>query len=61
MKYNDTNTKVEPCYWLLTGNLDNKVVVPYGHNQGMKKETLQKNMLQGKQGNGHTSLSPLTF
>jgi hypothetical protein len=43
----------------LTGYLDNKVVVPFGHNQLMEKETLWKNMLQEKEVNGHTSLSPL--
>jgi len=43
----------------LTGYLENKVVVPFGHNQGMRKETLRKNMLQEKEVNGHTSLSPL--
>jgi hypothetical protein len=35
------------------------VVVPFGHTQEMKKETLWKKILQKKEGNRHTSLSPI--
>jgi hypothetical protein len=34
----------------LTGYLDNEVVVPFGHNQGMKKENIKEEYVAGKRG-----------